>query len=231
MKTTRLRFALPALLAGVAVAAPAQDAANIAMKANVAAQVTEARQANATAMQQYTWDQRTEMLEDAVVKDTRVQMVNWVNGQYQKSLVSNEGPSLPRFGLRKRIAEKKQKEMQDYLSGLKTLLDQYTMGTTQAVFDFMMKASVGAPDAQGLIAMSGGSVVSPGDSLTIWTNLASKKTQKIFVGTTYKGDPITLNATFATLSTGLNYMNYADIQIPAKQLEVQVSNFNYNRNN
>jgi len=231
MHTARLRSSLAAVFCAAALPVLAQDAANIAMKANVAAQVTDARKANATAMQQYTWDQRTELLEDAVVKDTRVQMVNWVNGQYQKSLVSDQGPSLPRFGLRKRIAEKKQKEMQEYLSGLKALLDQYTLGTTQAVFDFMMKASVGAPDASGLVAMSGGSVVSPGDSLTIWSNLASKKTAKIFVGTTYKGDPITLNATFATLSTGLNYMNFADIQVPAKQLEVQVSNFNYNRNN
>jgi hypothetical protein len=230
MKIRRFR---PLTAAALLAAAPllAQDAANIAMKANVAAQVTEARKANAAAMQQYTWDQRTELLEDGVVKDTRVQMVNWVNGQYQKSLVSDQGPSLPRFGLRKRIAEKKQKEMQEYLSGLKQVLDQYTMGTTQAVFDFMMKAAVGAPDAQGLITMSGGSVVSPGDTLTIWTDLATRKTKKIFVAATYQGDPITLSATFNTLSTGLNYLNYADIQVPARQLEVQVSNFNYNRNN
>ncbi len=40
-----------------------------------------------------------------------------------------------------------------------------------------------------------------------------------------------MNATFNVLSTGLSCMNYADIQIPAKQLEVQVSNFNYNKNN
>jgi len=26
-------------------------------------------------------------------------------------------------------------------------------------------------------------------------------------------------------------MNFADIQIPSKQMEIQVSNFNYNKNN
>ena len=109
----------PALLALLPAIALGQDAANQALRAEVANKVTAARQANATAMQQYTWDQRTELLEDGTVKDTRVQMVNWVNGQYQKSLVSNEGPSLPRFGIRKRIAEEKQKEMQQYMSGLK----------------------------------------------------------------------------------------------------------------
>ena len=129
-------------LALLTSAASAQDAANQALRAGIADKVTAARQANATAMQQYTWDQRTELLEDGVVKDTRVEMVNWVNGQYQRSLVSNEGPSLPRFGIRKRIAEEKQKEMQQYMAGLKAQLDQYSMGTSPQLLAFFNKAQV-----------------------------------------------------------------------------------------
>jgi len=230
MRILRGGFAL-AIAIAVAGVVSAQDAANQALRAQIANKVTAARQANAAAMQQYTWDQRTELLEDGTVKDTRVEMVNWVNGQYQKSLVSNEGPSLPRFGLRKRIAEEKQKEMQEYLSGLKSMLGQYTMDSSPQLLAFFNKAQVSGPDASGLVALSGGSVVTPGDSVTVWVAAATHKTAKIFVATTYQGNPITLSATFNTLSTGLNYMNYADIQIPAKQMEVQVSNFNYNKNN
>jgi hypothetical protein len=231
-----LRRTLVAALAAaapvlVAASASGQDAANQGLRAGVAEKVTAARQANATAMQQYTWDQRTEMLEDGVVKDTRVEMVNWVNGQYQKSLVSNEGPSLPRFGIRKRLAEAKQKEIQEYLSGLKAQLEQYTMGTSPQLLAFFNKAQVSGPDATGLIALSGGSVASPGDSLTLWVDASSHKAAKAFIATNYQGNPVTMNATFNTLSTGLSYMNFADIQIPGKQMEVQVSNFNYNRNN
>ena len=221
----------PALLVLLPAIAVAQDAANQALRGEVANKVTAARQANATAMQQYTWDQRTELLEDGTVKDTRVQMVNWVNGQYQKSLVSNEGPSLPRFGVRKRIAEAKQKEMQDYMSGLKAQLEQYTMGTSPQLLAFFNKASVSGPDATGLLALSGGSVVMPGDSMTLWVNATTHKAAKAFVATTYQGDSVTMNATFNVLATGLSYMNFADIQIPGKQMEIQVSNFNYNKNN
>jgi hypothetical protein len=209
----------------------AQDAANQALRAEVAGKVTAARQANAAAMQQYTWDQRTEVLEDGVVKDTRVEMVNWVNGQYQKSLVSDQGPSLPRFGLRKRIAEAKEKEMKEYAAGLKSLLQQYTLDTSPQLLAFFNKAQVSGPDASGLLALSGGSVVSPGDSMTLWVNSTTHKASKAFIATTYQGSPVTMNATFNVLATGLSYMNYADIQIPAKPMEVQVSNFNYNRNN
>ncbi len=220
-----------AVALGACPSASAQDAANQALRAQVAEKVTAARQANAAAMQQYTWDQRTELLEDGTVKDTRVDMVNWVNGQYQHSLVSNEGPSLPRFGVRKRIAEAKQKEMQQYLSGLKALLEQYTMGTSPQLLGFFNKASVSGPDATGLIALSGGSVVAAGDSLTIWVNATTHKAAKAFVATTYQGDAVTMNATFNVLASGLSYMNFADIQVPGKQMEIQVSNFNYNRNN
>jgi hypothetical protein len=224
-------FAAAAALAALTGAAPAQDAANQALRAGIANKVTAARQANATAMQQYTWDQRTELLEGGTVKDTRVEMVNWVNGAYQRSLVSNEGPSLPRFGVRKRIAEAKQKEMQQYMSGLKAQLEQYTMGTSPQLLAFFDKAAVSGPDATGLIALSGGSVVMPGDSMTVWVNAATKKSVKAFVATTYQGDAVTMNATMNTLPTGLDYVSFADIQIPGKQTEVQVSNFNYNRNN
>ena len=226
-----LRAALIGCLAFAPVIALAQDAANQAMRAEVANQVTAARQANAAAMQKYTWDQRTELLEDGTVKDTRVDMVNWVNGQYQQSLVSNDGPSLPRFGIRKRIAEQKQQEMKDYLSGLKAQLEQYTMGTSPQLLAFFNKAQVSGPDASGLIALSGGSIVMAGDSMTLWINAATHKAAKAFVATTYQGNPVTMNATFNTLAAGLSYMNFADIQIPAKQMEVQVSNFNYNPNN
>jgi hypothetical protein len=230
MNTLRNALVLGAIVVPIG-AMRAQDAANQALRAEVAGKVTAARQANAAAMQQYTWDQRTEVLEDGVVKDTRVEMVNWVNGQYQKSLVSDQGPSLPRLGLRKRIAEAKQKEMKEYAAGLKSLLQQYTLDTSPQLLAFFNKAQVSGPDATGLLALSGGSVVSPGDSMTLWVNSTTHKAAKAFIAKTYQGSPVTMNATFNVLATGLSYMNFADIQISAKQMEVQVSNFNFNRNN
>ena len=233
MRNSRAGSGVLAALAVLTLGNPAaaQDAANQAIRAQIADKVTAARQTNAGAMQQYTWDQRTELLEDGTVKDTRVEMVNWVNGQYQKSLVSNEGPSLPRIGLRHRIAEAKLKEMQEYMSGLKAQLEQYTMGTSPQLLAFFNKAQVSGPDASGLIALSGGSVVAPGDSMTLWVNSTTHKAAKAFIATNYQGNPVTMNATFNALATGLSYMNYADIQVPAKQMEIQVSNFNYNKNN
>jgi hypothetical protein len=40
-----------------------------------------------------------------------------------------------------------------------------------------------------------------------------------------------VTATFETLPSGLTYMSYADANVDAKQLSVQVQNFNYSRPN
>jgi hypothetical protein len=225
MSPCRLAAILFAAGAPLVQAQTAQSA-----NANTAVQITQARRANAALMQQYTWDSRTELLEDGTVKDTRVELVNYTNGQLQKSLISDQGPSLPRFGLRKQIAESKQKDMQNYLAGLKKVLEQYTLSSAGKVLDFMDQAQA-TLDPSGLLRMTGQNVVSPGDSFSVWADPVTRQTRRIQVSTSYDGDPITLNATFQTLSSGLNFMNYADVEVPAKQLSVQVSNFNYNRNN
>ena len=47
----------------------------------------------------------------------------------------------------------------------------------------------------------------------------------------FQGDAVTLTATFKTLPGGLNHVAYAEVTVPAKQISVQVQNFDYNRNN
>ena len=228
----RARSGVLAAAVALALFAPAAafGQANETVRADIAVQITAARKANAALMQTYAWDSRTELLEDGTVKDTRVELVNYVNGQMQKSLVSDQGPSLPRFGVRKRIAESKQKEMQEYLAGLKTLLDQYTLPTSGKVLDFINQAKPSAPDAQNVVVIAGSGVVLAGDSLSIWTDMATRKTLRVQVSTAYKGDPVTFTATFATLASGLNYLSFGQIDVPAKSMTIQVSNFNFNPN-
>jgi hypothetical protein len=50
------------------------------------------------------------------------------------------------------------------------------------------------------------------------------------VATVYEGDTVNVTATFKTLPSKLTYVAYAEATVPAKQMNVQVSNFDYNRN-
>jgi hypothetical protein len=50
------------------------------------------------------------------------------------------------------------------------------------------------------------------------------------VSTAYKGDQATLSSTFNTLKSGLNYPQFTEISVPAKNLSLQVHNFDYVQN-
>jgi len=95
----------------------------------------------------------------------------------------------------------------------------------------MNKATASGPDASGLFEMTGRNVVSPGDTFSLWVDPRTRHAQKIQVATTFQGDPVNLTATFRTLSSGLNHVAYAEVIVPAKQISIQVQNFDYNRNN
>ncbi len=219
-----------ALALGWAQSGLAQTA--LSTDANRAVQITEARRANAALMHHYTWNSRTEIIEKGEIRDTRLELVNYNPfGQLQRSLLNDSGAPLPFGFLRRAIAEEKKKEMEQYLTGLRSLLDQYTLSTAGKILDFMMSARTTGPDAAGLFQMTGSNVVSPGDSLTMWVNAVTRHVARIQVNTTFQGDPVQLDATFSTLPSGLNYMAYAEATVPAKQLSVQVQNFNYSRPN
>jgi len=51
------------------------------------------------------------------------------------------------------------------------------------------------------------------------------------VTTIFQGDQVDLTATFKTLKSGLIYMSFGEVIVPAKQMSVQVQNFDYNRGN
>jgi hypothetical protein len=201
-------------------------------EANQAVQITEARRANAALMHHYTWTSRTEIIDQGQVKDTRIELLHYDPfGQLQRSLLNDSSAPLPRGFLRKAAAESEREKMEQYLTGLRGLLEQYTLPTTGKILDFMMSAKPMGPDAAGLFSMVGSNVVLPGDSLTIWVNALTRHVARIQVDSSFQGDPVQLNATFSTIPSGLNHMAYAEATVPNKQLSVQVQNFNYSRPN
>jgi len=203
-----------------------------APNAGLAARVTEARKANAALMQQYSWTSRTEVFDQGQVKDTHIDAVNYgPGGQLQRSVLNDQSAPLPMGFLRRRIAEAERQKAQEYLTGLRALLEQYTLPTAGKVEDFLNRATASGPDASGLFEMTGKNVVQPGDTFSLWVDPRTRHPQRIQVATTFQGDPVTLTATLKTLATGLNHVAYAEVIAPAKQMSVQVQNFDYNRNN
>ena len=209
-----------------------QAQSELSTDANAAVKIAEVRRANAALMRQYTWTSRTEILDQGQVKDTRIALVSYApDGQLQRTLLNDQSAPLPRGFLRRHIAEDERKKMEEYLTGLQSLLEQYTLSTTGKILDFIVSSRLTGPDASGLYSLTGNNVVVPGDTLTIWTDFLTRHTRKIQGETTFQGNPVQLTATFATLPSGLNYVAYAEARVPAKQLSVMVQNYNYTKPN
>ncbi|MGA8893428.1 MAG: hypothetical protein WB493_17845 [Anaeromyxobacteraceae bacterium] len=222
------RVIVVAAIALQAFAASAQ--ANIGENAAKTVQIVQSRAANATLLKQYTWNERIDFLVNGQEKDLRLDLVNiGLDGKLQRTIMNDQSAPLPRGFIRRAIAEGKKKDLQQYIQGLGELLHKYTLPTPGAVLNFLDTATT-VPSGPGQLMVTGQNVVQPGDSLTIYLDAATKKTQRVTVSTTFQGNPVSLTATFATLASGLNYPAYAEVVVPAKGYDVKVQNFNYQQN-
>jgi hypothetical protein len=220
------------LTAGLLVFGVAQVTQLQARQDGLAFKIAEARKANATLMKQYSWQSRTELLDNGKVADTRIESVTYgPNGQLQRTLINDEKAPLPSGFLRKRIAEKEREKVEQYFVGLRKLLDQYTLPTAGKVLDFVSQATIQAPDANGLLQLTGSSVVVPGDTLALSVHAATQQITKMVITTTFEGDPVAATVTFKTLPSGLNHLEFGQVDVPAKKMELQLHNFNFNQNN
>jgi hypothetical protein len=121
--------------------------------------------------------------------------------------------------------------VEQYFVGLRKLLDQYTLPTAGKVLDFVSQATIQAPDANGLLQLTGSSVVVPGDTLALSVQAATQQITKMVITTTFEGDPVAATVTFKTLPSGLNHLEFGQVDVPAKKMELQLHNFNFNQNN
>jgi hypothetical protein len=192
-----------------------------------------ARQKNAALMKQYSWNCRTEVSENGTPKDTRVDTVTWgPDGQPQHTLLNDQSNPLPGGFFRRRIAENEREKMEQYLKSLRAFLHQYTLPTAGAVINFISTTTIPAPGPDGVLQLSGGSVVVPGDTVSFSVNAPTRQTRRMSIMTFFQGDEVTVTATFKSLNSGLNYPAYLQLNVPDKNLSVLIQNYDYiNQNN
>lgn len=174
----RLILLATALLAFASASlAPAQVA-----NESLANSIIAARQKNAQLMQQFSWNSRIEILESGTVKDTRIeQCVYGPNKQVQRTLINDVGSPLPHGFVRRRIAEREREDIAKYLKQVMGLLDKYTLPTAGAVINFISTAKILPPGVDGNLQLSGGSVVTPGDTLSLWIYPPTNQPRKMTV--------------------------------------------------
>ncbi len=216
-------FATAVIASGIPALLPAQVA-----NEGLANQIIAARQRNAALMKQYSWNCRTELSENGVPKDTRIDTVTFgPDGQPQHTLLNDQSNPLPSGFFRRRLAEKEREKMEDYLKQLRTFLHQYTLPTAGAVINFISSTTISPPGPGGLLQLSGSGVVVPGDTVSLTVDAPTRQTRRMTIMTTFQGDEVTVTATFKTLTSGLNYPAYIQMNVPEKNLSVLIQNYDY----
>ena len=228
MKRTITNIAFVAMFTCAALASVAAQPPN----EGLANKIAQARKANSTLMHQYMWNTRTEVIMDGETKDTRIdQEMYGPDGQLQKTELNNESSGHPKGFLRKRIADKEKEKLEKYFTGLRGILDQYTLPTAGKMVDFLAGAKVQfvqAPDGSSLLMMQGTNVIQPGDNLSVWADPTTYAFRKIQITTTDQdGDPVNVNGTYKTIPPGLTFISMAEVDLPAKNITLQVHNYDY----
>ena len=194
----------------------------------LANQIIAARQKNAALMKQYSWNCRTEINENGETKDTRVDTVTFgPDGQPQHTLLNDQHNPLPGGFFRKRIAEKEREKMEQYLKELRGFLHQYTLPSAGKIIDFISKTPIPPPGPGGVLQLSGGSAIIPGDTVSLSVEATTRQTQRMTIMTFFNGDEVNVTITFKTLKTGLNYAAYIQMNVPDKNLTVLIQNYDY----
>ena len=196
MKTLLLGVGLGALVSLGALTTPAQTNQNL----------TSAAQSNALALRQYEWKMRTEVQRKGETKSVQVAAVRFdSNGQKQTTLISKTPePDLPKFGLRKAIAEKKFKEFKETIQQLGELARSYGELSPEQMQRFMGSATL-TPDVTveaKLIRAEGRNVLRAGDSMTVWLDATSRKQRRVEIKTVLDEKHVWIVSEFQDLPQG-----------------------------
>jgi len=186
---------------------------------------------NKQKLAQYTWTETETISIKGNVKDTKVYQVQMVNGQQQKTEVSNQQAQQGgRQGrVKEHVVEKKKEEYQEYGQQIGALAKQYTTPDPDRLMQAKQAGNVSLQPGGSTVALIIKNYVKQGDSVTFTLDPQSKQLQNVRVAS-YLNDPkdaVTISAEFAQLPDGTNHTASTLINGVSKQLTVNDVNSNY----
>ena len=163
---------------------------------------------------------RTEVQRKGETKNVQVASIRFDNnGQKQTTLISRSPePDLPKFGLRKAIAEKKYKEFKETIQQLGDLARSYGELSPEQMQRFMATAILTPENTpeEKLVRAEGRNVLRVGDSMTVWMEATSRKQRRVEIKTVFDEKPVQILSEFQDLPQGgptfmaISRVNYDD---------------------
>src|SRR5689334_11450242 len=228
MKMLLLGVGLGALVSMSAFTTPAQT------KQTTPAVPPNVRRGSATPLREYQWKLRTEVQRKGETKSVQVAQVRYdANGQMQTTLISKTPePDLPKFGLRKAIAEKKFKEFKETVQQLGDLARAYGNLSPEQMQQFMASAVITREinGGQNVLRVEGHDVFQNRDTMVVWLDAVTRKQRRIEIQAAYDGKPVRIVSEFRDLPQGgPTYLATSQIAYDDGEVVIVTTNFDHER--
>ncbi|MFC2102165.1 hypothetical protein ACFLS7_04150 [Bacteroidota bacterium] len=187
---------------------------------------------NEESLKNYSWESRTDVsTKDDKVLDILIEAFNYgSDGKLQKKVINDQQAKLPSSFLLRNLAEKMKAKLVTYMNDLDVFLGKYSPDDQKNGRLFFSKATIRPPDSDGQILVSAENVNINGDKMSWWIDKNTYSLTKRTISTTFEGGNIEFTATYKYIPGGINYMAYAELLIPAKNLIVKIHYFDYKKN-
>ena len=176
------RLIVVAVIACACLASPPADAQDLKQKL-VAAK--EAAAKNQQALRAYSWIEKTELLHDGEVKNTKVDSCRYgPDGTVQKTPIVEPAPPEQKRGLRGRVIAKKTGEMKEELESAVALVQQYLPPEPDKMQAVMTAGNASlSQSGPGFVALKFPGYAKPGDALSLTFESTLKTLRQVQVDT------------------------------------------------
>ena len=221
------RLAVLALALAVPTPSQAQD-----LQQKLAAAKQSAAE-NQQALRSYTWIEKVELSLKGEVKNTTINSCRYgPDGKVQKTPIVQPPPPEKKRGIRGKVIAKKTGEMKAELEASAALVHRYVPpdpGKMQVVVNAGTASAAQA--GPGVVVLKFAGYEKTGDWLGLTFDSTVKALRQIEVAT-YLDDPkspVTLRVGMQALPDGTHYPGSVALAIPASQIEVRITNSNYQK--
>ena len=197
-------------------------------KTNLSLQVSSAAAANRKQLASYVWTRTIQVFVEGALKNTIVSSVSiGPDGKMVTTAVSSMPTDpVPTKGIRGDIARKKMGEMKTYIDNAMKTSASYIYLSTGKMVDYFNAA--GISQSGNTITVVGSNVNQADDQLTmkVATGTYAYISQS-FTSTVTGGDAISGTCNYKTFSNGLTAFNTGEMDLPAKNMKLMISNTGY----
>lgn len=196
-------------------------------KTNLSLQVSAAAAANRAQLASYVWTRTVQIFADGELKVTNVSSLSvGSDGKIVTTAVSSTPAKPLPGGIRGDIARKKIAEIKTYVDDALQVSSGYLYMSKGKMVDYFDNG--GISQSGSTITVKGSNVNKPNDQLTmmIATGTLAFISQN-FNSTITNGDAVSGTINYKTFSNGLTAFNNGELDLPAKNMKLMISNSGY----